>query len=151
MNTSLLYRFTAILLALLVLVTSVGLTVDRHFCGGEMKSFSLVGKAKTCYELATGKPQPTCVKADNKDEFQGIAFSKKPCCENKTDHFQTDTDTSLQSASDALTVQTQHFLVAYVAVFVQSYVHYFSPKQYLDYRPPSILRDIPVLIQSFLL
>ena len=44
--TSNTYRFIAIILAAVLFVTSVGITMDMHYCKGELKSISLFGKAQ---------------------------------------------------------------------------------------------------------
>lgn len=149
LNNSYIYRFVAVFMAILILVSSIGFTIDQHFCGGQLKSFSLIGKAKDCYELATGEKQLSCPN-HNIDSFKGLSISKKRCCENRTEHFQSDTEVP-SSISNILNVDTQQFIVAYISVFITRSLLIPLNGVHLSYKPPIIYSDIPILIQSFLL
>lgn len=46
------YRPIALLMAILLLTSSVSFAVDMHFCKGELKSISFWGKAPSCHEQA---------------------------------------------------------------------------------------------------
>ncbi len=135
-------------MASIVLVSSIGLTTDRHFCGGQIKSYSLFGKAKTCYELVNKETQLSCVNSEI-NRYDGLAITKTPCCESKTKRFQIDADTSL-STTDFSPTQVQSFIVAFATVFNMSSLPRICV-DYLNYKPPLIFRDVLVLIQSFLL
>jgi len=44
-------RVISLLLAFLLGFTSVGYSIDLHFCQGHLKSVALIGKAKSCHEM----------------------------------------------------------------------------------------------------
>ena len=144
-------KICAFLLASLMLFTSVGFTVDIHFCQGDFKSFSLFGKAKNCHEVL--QKQSTC------KHHQALAQTynnceedaPKDCCENKTINLDADQDQQLQTVDFELTKQTELFLTAFVFTFYQNDLINARNIDYSRYRPPLIIRDIPILIQSFLL
>ena len=80
------------------------------------------------------------------------AMNEKDNCENKTIHFQCDQDQQIQKLNFDISKQFKQFITAYSVVFL---LHNFSIENdlpsFAHYKPPLILRDIPVLIQSFLL
>ena len=131
-------------------LTSTGFSIDMHFCGNHLKSFSLTGKAKNCFELAkTSK----CAKHQQTEvATPECEMSKKDCCHNKTLVLQADLTPDIPANDLIISPQLQDFLVAYVAVFLKSILpnerHHSS---FAHYKPPLILRDIPVLVQSFLI
>ena len=52
------YRLIALMMAFLMFFTSAGFTMDMHYCGGELKSVSFFGKAKTCHDMAGENETP---------------------------------------------------------------------------------------------
>ena len=147
------YRVTALILAFLMFFTSVGFSVDMHYCQGNLKSFSLLGKAKNCHEMAKGMANcPHHQKMAEKEPLNpGCSLDKKDCCQNKLQHFQSDEDQKMQSANFELNLQLQSFIVAFtVAFFVDTFIESDHPAFAL-YKSPLIPRDIPVLFESFLL
>jgi len=123
-----------------------------HFCQGDFKSLSLIGKAKNCHEniqkqstckhhqILKQQPDNTCEVDDEKD-----------CCENRTVNLDADQDQQIQTVDIELTKQTKQFLTAFVYAFYPRRLDNAQNIDFTRYRPPLIIRDIPVLIQSFLL
>lgn len=150
-NNSITYRIVAFLLIILVLVTSVGFSVDMHFCQDDFKSFSLIGKAKNCHDLA--KIQSTCkhhkASVEQKDSCE--ESGQKDCCENRTLNLDSDQDQQIQTVDFTLTKQVEQFVTAFIYVFYQDKLTNEEDIFFAHYRPPLIQKDIPVLIQSFLL
>ena len=144
------YRITALFLALLMVFYSIGISIDLHFCQGNFKTFSLLGKAKSCHEISSA---PKGCQHHQKMVIQKAACEQQNmgCCENKTLEFQSDESIYLQSHSFDFH-QEIRFL------FVEAYTHFpqgkfeendFSP--FAQYKPPLIDKDIPIFVQSFLL
>lgn len=148
------YRFTALIMAFMMFFTSVGLTMDMHYCGGELKSVSFFGKAKTCHDMAGKSETPTkdCPHQKKMAAEKKGCSEDKGCCSNKTVQLQSDQDQKVQTNDFVVSKQLKQFVIAYVAVFfandfgLQREVANFS-----HYKPPLIQRDIPVLNQTFLL
>ena len=61
-------KITHIVLALFLLVSTTGITISMHYCGGEYVSTSINKEAKSCCDSTGG------------------------CCENKTMHFEVEDD-----------------------------------------------------------
>lgn len=82
-NRSKIYRCIAFFMAILLLFTSLGAAIDMHFCGGHLKSFSLYGKAKNCYELA-GEYEKSCSSHPAEDAKKTTcSIGKKDCCQDQ--------------------------------------------------------------------
>lgn len=148
------YRITALSLALLMLCTSVGLAVNMHYCGGQLKTINLFGKAQTCHQAKKVKaPMYDCpMHRQLQSEEQGCMLDNSDCCQNKSLHIQLHQDQNIQIEGSTISKPLQQFITAYV----QSFFCFGIEPAYksillTEYRPPSIPRDIPVLVQSFLL
>lgn len=141
-------------MAFMLLVSSTGFSIDLHYCQGDIKSFSLFGTAKSCHTKANkshcSKNKMSCHFA--KTALEKVDDSGKSCCSNKSIEIAPDLDID-KVLSEQLT-QTQITIIsAYVAAF---FTDQPSDLAKLDiphkkYIPPLLDRDIPVLVQSFLI
>ena len=76
----------------------------------------------------------------------------KDCCSNKTEYFQSDNDLILQSGTYFQIKELQHFIIAFTRAFLTPQLEGNRDILAFDYyRPPLLQKDIPILIQSFLL
>ena len=126
------------LLAFLVLVSSSSFMVTMHFCGGHVQSFSLIEKAAPCVLEVEQAP---CHKR--------MAIKKSTCCDDKEVAFEgknfsnkvhsLSPNTSLSIAVLPLIIEVVQINTARIA------------SNHNSYKPPIVDRDIPVLIQSFLI
>jgi len=134
-------RIIALILAAMMFTTSIGFAVDMHYCKGELKSFSFFGKAKSCHEQKVVKPCPHHAKMQLQQE-------ESNCCDNETVYVQADIEKNISSAE---LVDLQQFVTIFVQVFCLETT--FSQQIFTSeyYKPPLIARDLPVLVQSFLL
>ena len=143
-------QITAVCLSALMLLTSVGFSIDMHYCQGKLKSYSFIGKAKSCHVVDKARvPCPHHQKMAA--EPKGCELSKKDCCSNKTLHFQLH---QLQKAHEAdYAIQSQPpSLVAPVTLFSWPAPNWTASKPaFAFYKPPLIAKDQIVLKQSFLL
>ena len=140
-------------MAILMFFTSVGFAVDMHYCQGHLKSVSFFGKAKSCHEMANAAPMKNCPRHQKmrKQEKEKDCSEDKNCCTNKTLHFQSNQDQQVQTFNFSANQPLQQFVIAFVvAFFSKTFIENDTPS-FAHYIPPLILRDIPVLIQSFLL
>lgn len=51
-----LHKLSNVILSLVLLLSTTGLTIDKHYCGDSMVSYSLFGKAQSC----TGMDESCC-------------------------------------------------------------------------------------------
>jgi len=114
------YRFIALFMAAMVFLSSVGFSLDMHLCQGELRSVSLLGKAKNCYELAGYDSPQSCSKHKKTKattSATGCSLVKKECCKDQFHYFQSDIDFQTQTADLNITPQIQKFVIAFVTVF----------------------------------
>ncbi len=147
-------KLLALSLALLLLLSSVNVSIDLHFCQSHLKSFSLIGKAKNCHELA--KEKASCPHHKKDLALTGGTScaedqEMKDCCRNQTIHVQSEIDEPILHF-DFFTPKLQNFVVALVFTLFSDFLNQeqeFIP--FAHYKPPLIQKDLPVLFESFLL
>jgi len=118
----------AISLIIILLVSTIGVTINKHYCGGKLADVSLFLEA-TC----------NC----------GDSEMSSDCCQLGSEHFQLDEDYSLSYFDFNINPSV-------TAVLSITYLDFsnetcFSPVDFLNYKPPLIERNIPLLVQSFLI
>jgi hypothetical protein len=123
------YRFTAFLLATLMFFTSSGFVLGKHQCKMEQNNTKEVVNL-SCNETGC----------------------KKGCCSTELQYFKLDQEQQTAHAEFQLNDELSQFITAFASVFVfSSSVKETKTPKYFLYKPPLIQKDIPVLIQSFLL
>ncbi len=140
------YRFFTLLLSAVLLVSASGFTADFHYCQGHLKSYSLVGKAEACHNKKVSNACPFHQNLPDEKE------DDKNCCENETKHFQSDEDLFFQNTS----LELGNIDLVYAQVPALDQLNHFKLEEDFTstdffYKPPLIERDLPVLMQSFLL
>lgn len=154
------YRFLALFMSFLVFTTSTGWSLDVHYCEGKVQSVSLFGTAKPCHEKDNSScslneqkcslVKKKCCSAKKSSDFEPTLESKD-CCQNELISLSQVKDIQQISSSWDLNINIW-FAAAYVHSFVYPILEFKSsifPHQ--NYTPPWLTRDIPVLVQSFLL
>jgi hypothetical protein len=124
-------------MALLVLISTVSFTVEKHYCGDVLVDVSLFTEAQKCGMEAL--------------EMEMAAITKMSCCKDTVDIVQGQDELSFKTFND-LDFNQQLFLVS----FSYSYLNLFEglPEQVIphrDYSPPNLIRDIQVLDQVFII
>ena len=129
----------SLFLAVIVLIASVGVTVNFHLCGGQIQSTALFIKATPC-------------KMDMPKTCQQHAQKRKGCCEEeslvlkgKETNAEVKTVTQLTPSFNLIAVILP---VLYSIIDLDSSV---VTKQYAQYKPPLLEQDITVLVHSFLI
>lgn len=139
----LLQRFLHITLALLLLISSSGLVLSQHFCRGELKSVALFAEATPCH----AKAKRTC---PNHPPAPEEKKAMKGCCDTEVDFLQLDAD---QLAADLPSPNLElPVLLAVLQVALDIYPTTIAPRErphYLNYKPPLLVSDLPVRLQTF--
>jgi len=133
-NYLLSHKIFSVVLAFLVLLSTLSFTVEKHFCGDKLVDVSLFSQAKNCCKH---------VKPDTK--------VKKSCCKNEVDIVKGQDELSVVSIDD-VDFNSQLLLVSYV----YTYTAFFEslPKPIIphkDYIPPNLVVDIQLLDDVFLI
>jgi len=137
-------------MAIVIVASSITYTIDFHYCQGQLKSFSLLGTAKNCHEMAEMMASCPHHQASNSED-KLCAEDEKDCCSNETVHVESDIDQQ-QENIDELNFEVDHLKLIFASATLQHYQDYsqdYCP--YKKYQPPLIQRDLPVLFESFLL
>jgi len=126
-------------LATIVLIASVGVTVNFHLCAGQVQSIALFVKAQPC-------------KMDVPKSCQKHEQKRKGCCEEqslvlkgKETNAEVKTVTQLTPSFNLIAVILP---VLYSIVNLDATV---TTAQYAQYKPPLLEQDITVLVHSFLI
>ena len=132
-------KISAIIMAFVVLLSTMSFTVSEHYCGHTLVDVALFSKAESCgMEL-----QKTA-------SVHGNSINKDNCCKDNINEFKGQNE--LNTDFSTLNFEQQLF----VASFTYSYMNLFEglkensiPFKY--YTPPLLVTDILVLDQTFLI
>lgn len=143
------YCFSAFALALLIFITSLGLSLDVHYCGGKAKSWSLFGKAKTCIEKM-GKSEAVTQHCAALPTTHPV-LQKQKCCHNRGTLLKTD---AVQISTSATAPSTSVDVLAFTepsiwTPIISSFERLSIP--FLHYKPPLLSKDYAILFDQFLL
>lgn len=121
------------LLAFLVLFSTVSFTIEKHFCGNVLVDVSMFVEADKCAMEAME------------------ILQKKTCCKDEIDVVLGQDELSL-SPFDDLDFEQQQFVTAFTHTYLNGIES--LPKQTIshkDYSPPNLIADIQVLDQVFII
>ncbi|WP_114781251.1 HYC_CC_PP family protein [Botryobacter ruber] len=139
-------RFILLTLTLLVLVSSTGISVGMHLCGGELRDISLLGGKSDCpMEQQQKETLPPCHQVPDDG-------SNADCCDDHTFVLQSH-DVAADAEAKLLLKQPDiKFIAAFSAVILHLFEQQVALKPaFAHYSSPPLARDIPVLVQSFLI
>ena len=132
-------KISAILMAIVVVFSTMSFTISEHYCGDHLVDSALFSKAESCgMEMDIPAPTKDCsIKKDN-------------CCSDVVKQFEGQSD--LKITSTDINFEQQLF----VASFIYSYVNLFEGLEnniipFKDYSPPLIVTDIQVLDETYLI
>ena len=123
------HQIASLLMALLVLASTVSWTVDKHICMGRVMDISFFAHADDC----------------------GMDMDMETsCCDDESFTVQGQDD--LKISFENFDLDHQFFLES----FVQAYFQLFDfdaeePSTFNEYNPPPLIRDVQVLDQTFLI
>lgn len=141
---SFLKKLISISLALLLLVSNTGFTLNTHFCGGIA--------VKTSFSF--GLHNPDCGMDDTTENCEAPSsqsnhLKTKPCCENQHQLLNLDENANLHSVSTSFSTS---FFIAFVHSFIAPIL--FVEQRVIDnfsFLYPKPDKDLKVLFQSFLI
>ncbi|WP_372747088.1 hypothetical protein [Lutibacter sp.] len=130
-------KITAIIMAFVVLFSTMSFSFSEHYCGDHLVDSALFSKAESCgMEMETATADSDC------NSF------KKDCCSDKIK--QIEGQSNLKIDFNSLSIPQQEFLVA----FTNSYLNIFQGvdkriNTFEDYSPPLVDKDLNVLYRVF--
>jgi hypothetical protein len=132
-----LLKFTATLLSLIVVLSSMSFTIDKHYCGDTLVDVSYFGEADSCCDMQKNSKKPEEEK-------------KKNCCNNETEFIASTTFD--KEKVWVLTPKDVQFVVFYLYSYINLYQEVAIDKEfYKDFSPPDLVQDIQVLHETFLI
>lgn len=133
-------KVISFILSVLLLMSSTGITYAQHFCG----DYEMLAKVTLGQEHLSCGMQTIDVSCG--DETEG----DHDCCENE--YAQVTTDDNFSTVDFNFEINPE-FTIAFVSVFLLQNLYYSEKEQtvFAQYNPPPLLKDIPVLYQSYLI
>jgi hypothetical protein len=131
------YKSVSTVLALLVLVSTFSFTIDKHFCGSFLVDQVVFSTASSC-----GMDMHSHSETDMRD--------RENCCSNQ--NISIDGQDELNISFNSMDLDQQVFLAAFTFSFNELFEG--LPQQvvpFKNYTPPLIVKDIPVLNDTFLI
>ncbi len=130
-------------MALLMMLSSTGFSMNVHYCQDQIKDICLFRKAKSCHEKQSNS---VCCKANTINRAD-----KDKCCHNETIVVEkSNLDATLTQLETAHDIKLE-----FSAAFVESHVFNYNLQPdfqtYKQYKPPLPERDLQVLYQTFLI
>ncbi len=134
------YKSISTVLALLVLVSTFSFTIDKHFCGNLLVDHAIFSKATSC-----GMDMHSHSKTEGTD-----SKDQDNCCTNQS--ISVNCQDELKTSFQMPDLNPQVFVTS----FIYTNINLFEglPQQVIpfkNYTPPLIVKDIPVLNDTFLI
>ncbi len=134
-----LHKSFSMLMAFLVLFSTVSFTIQKHFCGDTLMDIAIFSEAQKCITEALDMEQ------------SAAAVTKMDCCKDELEIVKGQ-DVLKLTTFDDLHFDQQFFLTS----FIYSFSNIFEglPTQIIphkDYSPPNLVADIHLLDQVFII
>ena len=130
------YKAISAAMAMLVLISTLSISIEKHYCGDHLVDVALFSKAETCGMETSG---------------DGTSNMAENCCKDVVDLVEGQDELSLEKTVSLSSVQK---------VFVLSFAYVFGTLQlpesldeppFEHYTPPEVVQDIQVLNGVFLI
>ena len=128
----------SLIMAFVVLFTTMSFTVNMHYCGGVLVETALFHKAEGC-GMEMGNPST-----------EDCSSTKMNCCDDK--QIVVDGQDELQLQVDKISFEQQVF----IASFIYTYINLFeglenNVSSYEEYIPPLVIRQIYKIDETYLI
>ena len=132
-------KIFSVILSLVILFSTMGFTVSTHMCGGKrVKSKLMIGNADVSCGME--KKETPCSKQTT---------MKSNCCQNEYQTFSIEDDYTQQLVKTDLNFD---FVISFISTWVNLFDSLTTQNDiFRDHSPPPLIRNIPILIQSFLI
>ncbi len=142
------FRILHITLAFLVFVSSAGFTLNSHFCQNTLQSAAIFFTPENCHERAAHCATNAVKSCCSKDKNTCSESEDKDCCQDKSQFVKADIDFT-PFAVDEFQLDLFTFLPSPISIHFETIL---TDKliRFNNYIPPPLIRNIPLLFQSFL-
>jgi len=137
-------KIFALFMTILILTNSVGVTFASHYCGGKVVK-SKITLSNLSLDCGMANMDVVC---ENKTDASTL--KSKQCCQNHYSQLKVDDD----FIKSSLEITKVEFISVFSVLFsISDFCSFNSPDEVLslNFSPPLLNHDIPILIQSFLI
>lgn len=151
-NSNAMLKILHLILALNILLSSSGIMVFEHLCQMRGKKVALFVQPKSCCQKRAQVQSSYSEKQEGANMEESL--SRIPCCSDKSSFLKTDTQPTLQKVME-FSLVADPFVLPPSLNFAFEFSRDILPHnqkilRFYLYKPPPRMRDIPVLVQSFL-
>jgi hypothetical protein len=133
-----LQKIFAFVLSLVVIVSSMSFTIDKHYCGDHLVDVAYFGKANDCGM------------GDMKMNEDSQQKKKKKCCKNETEFIESSTLDKEKLL--VFTAENLQFFVFHIYSYINLYQDVEPEKEFYNASdPPDLVFDLQVLHETFLI
>lgn len=136
-------QFVSIAMALLVIISTLSVSIEKHYCGDHLVDIAFFADAEKC-----GMEAPDM---DKESSDEGSVLMANSCCKDVVDLVEGQDELSV-SKTQVLKADQKIFILSFAAVF--SGLNILEPQKHIPfehYSPPKYVRDIQVLNEVFLI
>lgn len=138
-------KLVSLIMAFVIFISSTGLVLNKHFCQDQLKSMAIFVAAKSCQHQNT-----ITVPCPIHGTMEVPADEDNNCCDDQTEFLKADQDLISYSFEIKDTEQIQ-FLVGFAIAFLEEPLTGIEALvDYSQYRPPILVYDRTVRLQTFL-
>jgi len=136
-------QFIAVAMAILVFISTLSVSIEKHYCGDNLVDFAFFSQAEKCGSEAADQGLAA--------SDEGPMLMAKSCCQDKVD---------LHEGQDELSLEKTKVLKAGQKVFIASFAYVFgglydqkpqNDAHFKHYTPPRFVHDIQVMNSVFLI
>jgi hypothetical protein len=132
-------HIVSLVMAFLVLFSTISFTVDMHFCGKHLVDFSLFNKAETC-----GMDSMMAVSGDGQMTIEMDCCSDFNLVQQGQDH--------LKYSFEQFTFEHQLFVASFITTYIDIFLGiHENVVPHNEYPPPLLFKDIIIFEQQFLI
>lgn len=131
-------------MALAVFFSSTGFVLNTHYCQDELKNVALFVKAKPCHPQKNMKHCPLHGSDDTNKQNEA-----EGCCDDRSDYVKSESDQISPVHKTQVEINPVQLNVILIALQIELPPIDSRTRHYLNYKPPLIVCDIPVQLQTF--
>ena len=132
------HKLMAVLMTIVVFLSTMSVTLDMHYCEGNLVQTTVFHKGKGC---GMEEKNPSS---------EGSLVFKKKCCEDKLTIIEAQNEIQQQLSNTSFQQQTFFVNINFDEINVFQGLVYFVPF-YQQYRPPLVIKEIYKIDETYLI
>lgn len=132
------HKITALFMTLVVLLSTMSFTINRHYCGDTLVETALFHQVEGCGMEMDNPATESC------------AITKKSCCDE--DQLTLQGQDELQLTVDKISLEQQVFIASFVYTYNQLFEGVDQNNtSFQDYKPPRVVKQIFKIDETYLI